>query len=454
MWRDRQKNTQGSRNHKNNRLHLVVAIIFLLCTALIYKLFNLQIKQCDWYTALASSQHQIYSKLKPDRGQIFISDNINGQENLYPLATNKDFAFLYAIPKDIKEPPVLAAKLFEFFDKPKLEKAGLNYNLTSTSTPNTTSAAAITTSSTQAEPGFGQGAKEAELQKEAIIAKYLTKLDKPGDPYEPLENKVSIDDLIKLYAFLSDSKVADLDFKNEKVINTQNNSEVKIEGLGFDLKKYRYYPENNIGAHFLGFVSYIDEEEKGRYGLEEFFNDELFGKYGSLKSELGGNGVAIVDDREYVKPEAGSNLILTIDRTAQFTACEKLAEAVKKHGATGGSVIAVDPKTGAILAMCSVPDFNPNDYKDTSLQTFNNPVVSDQYEPGSVFKTITMSAALDQKKVTPATTYNDPGQIMINGWNKPISNSDFSTKGGHGVVDMNFVLENSLNTGAIFAMRT
>jgi len=101
-----------------------------------------------------------------------------------------------------------------------------------------------------------------------------------------------------------------------------------------------------------------------------------------------------------------------------------------------------------------VPDFDPNNYKDVSnMRTFNNPVTFDQYEPGSVFKVVTMSIAIDQGKVTPTTTYNDPGELMINGWNKPIRNSDFDTKGGHGVVDMNTVLENSLNTGAIFAMR-
>jgi len=441
MWRDLKNKCRPEKNKiSSNRLRLVVAIIFLLSGALIYKLFNVQIQQCDWYTALASNQHQIYSKLKPDRGRIFLSETLNKQEKLYPLATNKDFAFIYAVPKDISEPRALAEKLFEFFDAPRLIKE-LSQGL-ATGTP-----VVIATST-----------------KDELVAKYLKKLDKPGDPYEPLENKVASEDLLRLYSFLASSSstpvsASDLEIKNEQVVYKQAtstaNAELKIPGLGFDLKKYRYYPENEIGAHLLGFVSYVDEEEQGRYGLEEFFNDELFGKYGSVKSEKGGQGsVMIVNDREYLKPEIGSDLILTIDRNIQFVACEKLKEAVKRHGAEGGSVIAMNPKTGAIIAMCSVPDFNPNDYKDVKdISYYNNPAILYQYEPGSVFKVVTMSIAIDQGKVSPNTTYKDDGQIMINGWPKPIKNSDFSTHGPHGLVDMNVVLENSLNTGAIFAMR-
>ncbi len=117
-------------------------------------------------------------------------------------------------------------------------------------------------------------------------------------------------------------------------------------------------------------------------------------------------------------------------------------------------MIVGDPKTGAIIAMCSYPAFDPNDYKTVSdIKYFNNPIIFYQYEPGSVMKTITMAVGINQGKVSPSSTYNDPGQMFIKGWSKPISNSDYSTKGSHGIVDMNFVLENSLNTGAIFVMR-
>ncbi len=445
MWREKNKCRPETNKISPNRLRLVVAIIFLLSGALVYKLFAIQIGQFDLYTALASSQHQVYSQLKPERGKIFLSEQINNQEKLYPLATNKDFAMLYAVPKEISNPREVAEKLYQFFDEPNLKKE---------------SSAAASTSTSALATEFHL---IATATKEAFISDYLKKLDKPGDPYESLNKKLDTEELINLFAYLASTssasvKASDLELRNEAIVYKKTASttgKFNLPGFGFDLQKYRYYPEKEIGSHLLGFVSYGDEESRGRYGLEEFFNEDLFGKYGSLKSEKAGqSNTVIVNDREYVKPEAGADLILTVDRNIQFVACEKLKEAVKKHGADGGSVIILNPKTGAIIAMCSVPDFDPNNYKDVdNIRVYNNPAIFDQYEPGSVFKVITMSIAVDQNKVTPATTYKDEGQIMINGWPKPIRNSDFDTKGGHGIVDMNNVLENSLNTGAIFAMR-
>ncbi|HBA36467.1 TPA: hypothetical protein DCZ15_01170 [Candidatus Falkowbacteria bacterium] len=442
MWRDSKNNSRPEKNQINSsRWRLVVAIIFLLLGALIYKLFLLQIRQCDFYTALAASQQQISGQLAPERGQIFFTETVNGQEKLYPVATNKDFALLYAVPKDVIDPADLAEKFYEFFDRPLLEE---ELKAQGSSTP-----------------------LIATTTKEKTLADYLKRLDKPGDVYEPLENK-KLDKtvLLKLFAFLSSSTstpltAEDLEIKGEKVfyknVGDADNpaQEVRIPGIGFRSEKMRYYPENEIGAHLLGFVSYADNDSQGKYGLEEFFNDELFGQYGSLKSEKGGQSdMLIVNDREYVKPVDGADLVLTIDRNVQFVACEKLQAAVEKHDADGGSVIVMDPKTGALIAMCSVPDFDPNNYKNVAdIGDYNNPTLLYQYEPGSVFKVVTMSIAIDQGKVNPATTYYDEGQIMINGWPKPIKNSDFSTHGPHGLVDMNAVLENSLNTGAIFAMR-
>jgi cell division protein FtsI (penicillin-binding protein 3)/stage V sporulation protein D (sporulation-specific penicillin-binding protein) len=401
-----------------------------------------QIGQFDLYTAMASSQHQVYSKLKPERGKIFLSEKTNGVEKLYPLATNKDFAEVFIVPKDIVYPEIFAEKLFNFFDKPKLETSENDNQATGTKV--------IVSTAT----------------KEEIIAKYLKKLDKPGDPYEPLVSKLSGEDLIKLFSYLSSADNSstsspalvapeDLELKLGRLVYKNDvEKEFEVPGFGFDLQKYRYYPENEIAAHLLGFVTYVDGEGQGKYGLEEFFNEELFGKYGSLKSEKGvKSNMMIVNDREYIKPEAGSDLILTVDRNIQFAVCDKLKQSVKKHSASGGSVIVMEVKTGAIIAMCSEPAFNPNDFKDVrDIAYYNNPAAYYQYEPGSVFKTITMAIAIDQGKVSPTTTYKDEGQIMINGWPKPIKNSDFSTFGPHGVVDMTVVLDNSLNTGAIFAM--
>lgn len=450
MWRDSNKKNETKKSKiSNSRLRLVLAVIFLLIAALVYKLFSVQIQQCDWYTALASSQHQIYSKLKPERGRILFSREENSDKDLYPLATNKNFAFVYVVPKDIEDPELMAEKLYEFFDEKNiLEKIDKDLEVNPPST----------------DPEALDLFREDLIKKdkEIIIDGYLKKLDKPGDPYEPLENKVPDQQLLELYAFLSTSSSTpvaweDLELKNERVVYDAEHGgeQLSVPGLGFDLKKYRFYPEGNIGSHLLGFVSYVDEEEQGHYGLEEFFNEELFGKYGSVKSEKGGDGnIMIVNDREYIRPELGSDLVLTVDRNIQFKSCEELKKTVDKLEADGGSVIVMNPKTGAIIAMCSLPDFDPNNYRDVDdIKVYNNPVTFYQYEPGSVFKTVTLAIAIDQDKISPTTLYHDEGQIMIKGWPKPISNADFSSHGPHGMVDMNTVLDKSLNTGAIFAMK-
>ena len=454
MWRETKNKGQSEKNKINlNRLRLVVAIVFLLCGALIYKLFSIQIGQCDFYTALASSQHEVFSQLEPERGRIYLREVINGTEKLYPLATNKDFASVYAVPKEISNPQEMAEKLYTFFDEPLLEEKFVEELKTKGITVSSSSLANLLIGKEFAE--------FASSSKEQIIQKYLKKLDKPGDPYESLDKKLGTEELLKLFAFLASTSspisVDDLELRNGQVNYKKGVSATRffLPGFGFDLRPHRYYPEKEIGSHIIGFVSNVDNQEVGRYGLEDFFNEELAGKAGYLKSEKAGKSeTVIVNNREYVKPENGSDLILTIDRNIQFVACEKLKEAVKKHDADSGSVVVMNPKTGAIIAMCSVPDFDPNNYKDVSdIGVFNNPVIFEQYEPGSVFKTVTMSIAIDQNKVSPATLFNDTGEIMIAGWNKPIRNSDFSSKGSHGMVDMNYVLENSLNTGSIFAMR-
>jgi cell division protein FtsI/penicillin-binding protein 2 len=486
MWRDNKKIKINPQGDNSSRLRLVVAIIFLLSGSLVYRLYHVQISQSDIYTAMAANQHEISSKLTPDRGKILITDSASGDSTPYTLATNKDFYLIYAIPKDISNPSEVALSLFEFFDKPRLAQ-----NLTSSITKSvqddfeTRLATINNDANLSAEDKQKQLADEikrqvdlknsgsleqqAEFKKEealrnnqlSIVETYNKKLSRVGGMYTVIENKVSDDNLLKFYVFMNNQtststllKIEDLSISLGKVINKQTNKEVKLTGFNFEIKKFRYYPEENLASHLLGFVSYGDEAGVGSYGLEEFFNEELFGKFGSLKGERGVNNAMIVNDREYVKPTPGSDLILTIDRSVEFYACDQLKKTVDKFQAKGGTVIALDVKTGAILAMCSVPDFNPNDYRNVSdIAVFKNPATSDQYEPGSVFKTITMSIALDQGKVSPNTTYSDSGEIYIDGWSKPIRNSDYDTKGAHGVVNMNFVLENSLNTGAIFAMR-
>ena len=456
MWRDPKNNSRSTAFRiNNNRWRFLVAFIFLLAGALLYQLFRVQINDCDMYTAMAANQQDVSSTIMPARGKIYVTEEVNGQEQLYPLATNKDLAVLYVVPKDITDPNLLADRFYTYFDAPRLA-----------ANSQTAEAPDISTTSTPSLSATDTALSSASSTRDAIMAAYLKKFTKPNSLYQPIDGRWDGNTLLRFYALLADAFTTttppvtpnDLTLLNERVVFKNNTStELVIPGVGYNFNQYRYYPDNNIGSQLLGFVNYTDPNSPGvgKYGLEAFFNDELTGRAGSVNSAKGAHGSAIIaDDREYVGAENGSDLVLTVDRNVEYYACEKLQEAVKKHGADGGSLIVMNPKTGAIIAMCSVPDFNPNDYANVKdIRVFNNPAIFDAYEPGSVYKTVTMSAAIDQGKVTPSTTYKDTGEIMIPGWPKPIKNSDFATHGAHGVVDMNTVLEFSLNCGAIFAER-
>lgn len=489
LWRGK-KNNKSNAVSNDNRINIIIAIVFLLGGSILYKLYDLQVFKYDLYTTLAQGQHQIFSELKPDRGKIFMSDYRQGskEEELYPLATNKDFALLYAVPKDMQsaDATVTAEKLYTIFDQEKTEKdvdeflkkeaednlqKEIDYigslNLSDEEYLKREAEVKARQESLKNDKSYQdilnlKREAEIKIRREAIISKYFTALTKRNDPYEPLQKKVEENTLKNFYALLLSNESAivsagDLEVRNDSVFKKNSEGEeaiVKIPGIAYTMVTSRFYPEGNIGSHVVGFTSYASEDEKGEYGLEGFFNEELSGQYGSIKVERGAEkNIIIVNDREYIKPINGSDLVLTINRTIQYEVCKRLNEAVLRHGADSGSITVMDPKTGAIIAMCSSPDFDPNNYDQVSnINVFNNMAVFNQYESGSVFKAVTMAAALDQEKVTPETTYEDKGQVMVKGWSKPIKNSDFDTFGGHGVVNMTTVLESSLNTGVIFAM--
>lgn len=223
--------------------------------------------------------------------------------------------------------------------------------------------------------------------------------------------------------------------------------DLKLSGINFDYEDIRVYPENSLLSQTLGFVGYRDQSKEGLYGVEKYFEKDLAGKNGQIFQETGAKGAWVFGAaRELTPPVDGTNIILTIDKSIQFKAETVLKEAVKKHGADAGSVIVADPKTGQILAMAGYPDFNPNEYnKEENPKVYLNQTVTGVYEPGSVFKPLTMAFAINENKITPSTTYVDAGKVEIDGYE--IKNSDLKA---HGKQTMTEVLEKSLNTGLIF----
>ncbi len=197
----------------------------------------------------------------------------------------------------------------------------------------------------------------------------------------------------------------------------------------------RFYPQDQLMCHVLGYVNY---DNIGGAGVEGEYQSELAG-------EAASDTVSISPLREQksVIAREGSDLVLTIDRNIQYVVERHLKEALVEHGAVSGSIIVMNPRTGAILAMAAEPCYSPNEVLEIPEGATFNPLVSAAYEPGSVMKLITMAAALDSGTVTPQTTYVDNGAIEVGGhisynWDR----------GAHGTVDMTTLLARSLNVGA------
>lgn len=200
----------------------------------------------------------------------------------------------------------------------------------------------------------------------------------------------------------------------------------KIDGIGFEADTKRYYPESSMAAQLLGFVG-SDKfgSDVGYFGLEGYWDKKLKGKAGRFGQENDPFGLPIlVGKYRPLEPESGSSLHLSLDRAIQFIVEDKLKKAVEKYGAKMGTVTIADPKTGHIIAMATFPTYDPALRLEFSEDLYKNPAVADTYEPGSTFKLITMSAALEENLVDPqtkCTVCTGPRQIggfEISTWNK------------------------------------
>ena len=216
-------------------------------------------------------------------------------------------------------------------------------------------------------------------------------------------------------------------------------------GVHFIFHLSRFYPQNTIFSQGVGFVN---KDGKAQYGLEKFYDKILKGKPGYRKGLVDAKGNFIFAKENEIKPpQDGADLVLTVDFQIQ-TFVEKILEsAVKKYKARGGTIIVMNPQNGEILAMSSLPNFNPNEYsKEKDLKVFLNPAVQISFEPGSIFKPITMAGALNERVITPKTSYIDKGFVKIGSYTiKNAGNKVYGKK------TMTEVLEYSINTGAVWA---
>ena len=175
----------------------------------------------------------------------------------------------------------------------------------------------------------------------------------------------------------------------------------KFKGIGFEDESQRFYPEASLSAHLLGFVGKNkDGNNLGYFGLEGYYNKDLSGLPGIIKTEKDLLGRYIfIGNQKKINAENGRNLVLTIDKSIQEIAKVKLQEGLDKYQAKDGCIIIADPTNMEILAMVCLPDYDLEKYYDFSNETFTNNAISLVYEPGSTFKPLIMAAALEEKKI-------------------------------------------------------
>jgi cell division protein FtsI (penicillin-binding protein 3) len=215
--------------------------------------------------------------------------------------------------------------------------------------------------------------------------------------------------------------------------------ELNLKGVYFQKESKRFYPNNDLAAQVLG---YVGMDDTGLGGLEQKFDEDMHGEPGHMSAD--------VDARRHVfgseesQPMAGENLVLSIDANIQYMAERALDAQMEKMKASHGTVVVQDPHTGQILALAISPRFNPNDQRHMDASVLQNLAVSDVYEPGSTFKLVTYSAALDGAGVLPTDMVDCQGGAMTM-YGRTL-HDDHSDR--FGVVTVQYALEHSSDVGA------
>jgi cell division protein FtsI/penicillin-binding protein 2 len=226
---------------------------------------------------------------------------------------------------------------------------------------------------------------------------------------------------------------------------------LKLPGVGLENETQRSYlpgtgPNTTLAANLLGFVKYDGE---GQYGLEAKYQKAMAGTPGYISSfrDLA-NREIVLGSHIHQSPVNGSDLVLSLDANIQYASEQALADGVQRYHAESGSVLIMDPTTGGIVAWADYPTYNANDFVHTDTALFKDNVASYVYEPGSVMKVVTLAGAINSGAIAPDTVINDPGYLNVGGYR--ISDWDHRN---HGNVNYTYVLEHSLNVGAMKAMQ-
>lgn len=231
---------------------------------------------------------------------------------------------------------------------------------------------------------------------------------------------------------------------------TDELKKLNLKGIGFEPEAKRYYPEASMAAQLLGFVgSDQNGQDQGYFGLEGFYDRLLRGRDGAIELQKDVQGSAIlVGDTKRIEAEDGRSLTLYMDRTVQNIAQQRLTEGIAKYGAKAGTVTIMDPKTGGILAMAAYPGYDPRDFGSFDRELYKNPIVASSYEPGSTFKVLVMSGAIQEKAVKADTKVDESGPVTVGEYTIRTWNDQY-----HGPITTTEVLEHSSNVGMVFVSR-
>lgn len=284
----------------------------------------------------------------------------------------------------------------------------------------------------------------ASLKSGYLLAINPAEIDDPLLAYETLSSILTLD---KDDFIMRASKNTD---RYEEIAHRLNEEEaaalraLNVSWTILSREKWRFYPGNSMASNVLGFVGYSGDDFSGRYGLERYYEDVLSrakeNPYKNFFTEI------FSAAKEAATTGLKGDIISTIEPSVESALEHTLASinSAWRPDTTGGIII--NPNDGSIYALALIPHYNPNDFSgETDTAVFSNPMVEGVYEMGSIIKPITMSIGLDTRVVTATTTYRDEGTLLVD--SSRISNFD---KKGRGLVTMQEVLNQSLNTGAAF----
>ncbi|GIV65944.1 MAG: penicillin-binding protein 2 [Chloroflexota bacterium] len=362
------------------RMRLIGAVFVLLSAAIVYQMIRIQNSEHSRQLVelFAKTYNQQVRIILPERGNIY-----DRWGNL--LAGNKEVYEVGIAPPQVVNPETVARDL-----------------------------AAVL------EVDYYDTLRKAEsYQKEANERYELIKDFVPADKIRQLEQKLA---------------------EYEKAEKTKKGNPPSLAGVYWKPHLIRSYPENELAANVLGFYNFLDRwNGRGMLGLEEQYNNLLAGNKQQIVLPLNPTEI-----QEIPEIPPGASLITSIDRDIQAAMERIIDQAVEANGAESGTLVVMDPKSGEILAMATTPHFNPNEYwrydEIFPVGSYYNRAISQLYEPGSVFKVLTMAAAIDAGVVQPETPFVDVGAIEVGGiW---IYNWD---RGAWGPQDMVGCMQHSLN---------